>query len=147
MSRQIAALGSAIQHAIPPEFSRKWGMEFPLPTLLCAGYSVKLKYKQINKPVIFGQACGGALENSARVPKQCIRRQVYCGNKLRTGTFSSPRNGGTVGPAARGTRCSFPARVRIYCKQHSFMAYDHKSTRDLKRTTRQLYHLLLAIIT
>ena len=34
-------------HAMPPEFSRKWGTEntrFPLPTLLCAGYSVKLIY-------------------------------------------------------------------------------------------------------
>ena len=42
-----AALSSATQHAIPPEFGRKWGTEclntrFPLPTLLCAGYSVKL---------------------------------------------------------------------------------------------------------
>ena len=32
---------------MPPEFGRKWGTEclnakFPLPTLLCAGYSVKL---------------------------------------------------------------------------------------------------------
>ena len=47
MSRLSAALTSAIQHAMPPEFGRKWGTEclntrFPLPTLLCAGYSVKL---------------------------------------------------------------------------------------------------------
>ena len=46
MSRLNAALSSAIQHAMPPEFGRKWGTEclnisFPLPTLLCAGYSVK----------------------------------------------------------------------------------------------------------
>ena len=38
---------TATQNAIPPEFGRKWGTEclnnrFPLPTLLCAGYSVKL---------------------------------------------------------------------------------------------------------
>ena len=45
--RLSAALSSATQHAMPPEFGRKWGTEclntsFPLPTLLCAGYSVKL---------------------------------------------------------------------------------------------------------
>ena len=44
-----ASLSSATQHAMPPEFGRKWGTEclntgFPLPTLLCAGYSVKLIY-------------------------------------------------------------------------------------------------------
>ena len=43
------ALSSATQHAMHPEFGRKWGTEclntrFPLPTLLCAGYSVKLIY-------------------------------------------------------------------------------------------------------
>ena len=42
-----AALNSATQHAMPPEFCRKWGTEclntrLPLPTLLSAGYSVKL---------------------------------------------------------------------------------------------------------
>ena len=47
VSRQSTALGSATQHAMPPEFGRKWGTEclntrFPLPSLLCAGYSVKL---------------------------------------------------------------------------------------------------------
>ena len=40
-------LSSATQHAMPPEFDRKWGTEcrntrFPLFTLLCAEYSVKL---------------------------------------------------------------------------------------------------------
>ena len=43
-----AALSSATQHAIPPEFGRKWETEclntkYPLPIPLCAGYSVKLK--------------------------------------------------------------------------------------------------------
>ena len=43
------ALSSATQHAMPPEFGRKQGTEclntrFPLPTPLCAGYSVKLIY-------------------------------------------------------------------------------------------------------
>ena len=38
---------SATQHAMPPEFGGKWGTDclytrFPLPILLCAGYSVKL---------------------------------------------------------------------------------------------------------
>ena len=47
VSRLSSALSSATQHAMPPEFGRKWGTEclntrFPLPTLLCAGYSVKL---------------------------------------------------------------------------------------------------------
>ena len=46
MSRTSAALRSATQHAMPPEFSKKWGTEclntrFPLPTLQCTGYSVK----------------------------------------------------------------------------------------------------------
>ena len=40
---------SATQHAMPSEFGRKWGTEchntsFPLATLQCAGYSVKLIY-------------------------------------------------------------------------------------------------------
>ena len=51
MSRLSAALSSATQHAMPPEFGRKWGTEclntrFPLPTLLCAGNSVKLIKKK-----------------------------------------------------------------------------------------------------
>ena len=42
-----AGLNSATQHAMPPELGGKWGMKclntkFPLSTLLCAGYSVKL---------------------------------------------------------------------------------------------------------
>ena len=52
MSRISAALSSTTHHAIPPEFGRKWGTEclntrFPLPTLLCAGYRVKLIKKTI----------------------------------------------------------------------------------------------------
>ena len=47
VSRQSAALNSATQHIMPPEFGRKWRtvcfiIRFPLPTLLCAGCSVKL---------------------------------------------------------------------------------------------------------
>ena len=50
VSRLSAALSSATQHAMSSIFGRKWGTEclntwFPLPTLLCAGYSVKLKKK------------------------------------------------------------------------------------------------------
>ena len=46
-TRLKAALSSATQHTMPPEFGRKWGTEclntrFPLPTLVCAGYRVKL---------------------------------------------------------------------------------------------------------
>ena len=49
VSRQRAALSSATEHAIPPEFSGMWRTEclntrFHLPTLLYAGYSVKLIY-------------------------------------------------------------------------------------------------------
>ena len=44
--KQSATWSSATQHAMPPEFVRKWGTEclntrFPLPILLCAVYSVK----------------------------------------------------------------------------------------------------------
>ena len=49
MSRQIASLSSATQHAMPSKFGRKWGTKclntrFPLPTLLCAGYRGNLIY-------------------------------------------------------------------------------------------------------
>ena len=48
VSGQSSALSSATQHAMPPVFGGKWGTEFlntrfPLPNLLCAGYSEKLK--------------------------------------------------------------------------------------------------------
>ena len=47
VSRQSAALSSATQYLMLPELGEKWGTKclktsFPLPTLLCAGYSVKL---------------------------------------------------------------------------------------------------------
>ena len=47
VSRQNAELSSAIQHVMPTELGGKWKTEclktrFPLPTLLYAGYSVKL---------------------------------------------------------------------------------------------------------
>ena len=46
--QESAALTSANQNAMPPQIGGKWGTEclntrFPLPTLLFAGYSVKLK--------------------------------------------------------------------------------------------------------
>ena len=52
MSRLTAALSFATQHAMPPEFGRTWGtgclnIRFSLSTLLCAGYSVKLKKKLV----------------------------------------------------------------------------------------------------
>ena len=54
VSRLSAALSSATQHAMPPEFGREWGTEclntrFPLPTLLCPGYSVKLMNRIHNR--------------------------------------------------------------------------------------------------
>ena len=47
VSSQSAALSSVTQHAMPSEFSVKGetkclNSRFPLPTALCAGYSVKL---------------------------------------------------------------------------------------------------------
>ena len=53
MSKQRAALSSATQHTLPTEFGGKWGTEclntrLPLPTMLCAGYSVKLKKNYIS---------------------------------------------------------------------------------------------------
>ena len=47
VSRQSATFISTTQNSMPPEFDRKWGTKclntrFPLPTLLCSGYSVKL---------------------------------------------------------------------------------------------------------
>ena len=44
---ESAALSSAILYAMPPKLGGKWGTEclntrFPLPTLPCARYSVKL---------------------------------------------------------------------------------------------------------
>ena len=49
VTMQIAALSFATQHLMPPEFGGKWGTEcfntrFSLPTLLCAGYDVKIIY-------------------------------------------------------------------------------------------------------
>ena len=46
-------MNSTTKHAMRPEFDEKWRMEclniaFPLPTLLCAGYSVKLIICKIN---------------------------------------------------------------------------------------------------
>ena len=45
VSRLSAAFSSATQHAMPPEFGRKWETEclntrFSLPTMLCVGYSM-----------------------------------------------------------------------------------------------------------
>ena len=45
---ESVALSSTTQHIMPPEIGGKWGTEclntrFPLSTLLCTGYSVKLK--------------------------------------------------------------------------------------------------------
>ena len=47
--RQKRGASSATQHAMPPELGGEWETEclntrLPMPTLLCAGYSVKLIY-------------------------------------------------------------------------------------------------------
>ena len=46
---QTAMLSSTTPDAMPPKFIRKWEIissftKFPLPTLLCGGYNVKLEY-------------------------------------------------------------------------------------------------------
>ena len=53
-----AALSSATQNAMPPELGGKWGTEclntrFPLPTMLCAGYSVKLTFLFKKKHILW----------------------------------------------------------------------------------------------
>ena len=58
VSRQSATLSSATQHAMRPELGGNWGMEclntrFPLPTLLCVGYSVKLIYFIYKNNIIY----------------------------------------------------------------------------------------------
>ena len=54
VSRQSAALSSATQRLILPEFGEKWGSEclntrVPLHALLHTGYSVKLRKKTIDE--------------------------------------------------------------------------------------------------
>ena len=49
--RQSAALSSGTQHVTSPEFGGKWGTKclntgFPLPSLLCAGFIVKLIFNR-----------------------------------------------------------------------------------------------------
>ena len=51
-------LSSATQHAMSPEFVGKWGSQclntkFPLPTLLCAGNSVKLIFNRVISAACF----------------------------------------------------------------------------------------------
>ena len=65
VSRQSAALSSTTEHAMPPELDGKCGTEclntrFPLPTLLCAVYSVKLiKKNKANKFICFNALVSG----------------------------------------------------------------------------------------
>ena len=71
VSRLSAALSSATKHAMPPEFGRKWGTEclntrFPLPTLLCAGCSVKLIYMLY--------MCRGEWGSSSSVNRAILKR-------------------------------------------------------------------------
>ena len=54
VSRLSEALSSTTQHAVPPEIGRKWETEclntrFPMPTLLYAGYSVKLNIHNVEQ--------------------------------------------------------------------------------------------------
>ena len=57
VSRLTVALSSATQHAMCPEFGRKWETEclntrFPLPTEMYARYSVKLVYFDLINSII-----------------------------------------------------------------------------------------------
>ena len=90
VSRSSAALSSATQHAMPPEFGRKLGTEclntrFPLPNLLCAGYSVKLNiYIWIYK-FLFVFLCSG-VEVNGGVEFRHSRRNVITHFKWNRGT-------------------------------------------------------------
>ena len=107
MSRPSATLSSATQHAMPPEFSRKWGTEcfntrFPLPILLCAGYSVKLIKKEAKIVCVctyvlpsLGKWClGGDIEGSSLV--KFVESEGRCGGTAATagagGTADSPHH-------------------------------------------------------
>ena len=76
-----AALSSATQYAIPAEIGGKWGMEclntrFPLPTMLCAGYSMKLKKNKKymgNGSVLMGTEC---LKFLTLVPKMALEKEA-----------------------------------------------------------------------
>ena len=51
-------MSSTTQHTMPPEFDGRWGTmclntEFPLPTMLCAGYSVKLLLYYVQSTPLF----------------------------------------------------------------------------------------------
>ena len=51
-----ASSGAGAQN-VPPEIGGKWGTEclntrFPLPTLLCAGYCVKLKKTHVSQNIV-----------------------------------------------------------------------------------------------
>ena len=58
VSRLSAALSSATQHAMPPEFGRKWGTEylntrFPLTTLCTPVCGIQREAKQTNKHYLY----------------------------------------------------------------------------------------------
>ena len=116
VSRLSAALCSVAQHAMPPEFGRKWGTEclntrFPLPTLLCAGYSVKLILIYFN---FFAMVrCRG--KTRRRVPPlntQCLQNSVESGGQslLTLGSFCLPC-------CVRNTAWSWD--IRITHRQHT----------------------------
>ena len=100
MSRLSTALSSATQHAMPPEFGRKWETEclntrFTLPTLLCAGYSVKLIFiyeerieckisvngkilEQVNKVVYLG-----SMFSRDERYEMGVKGRISAGNKIK----------------------------------------------------------------
>ena len=105
VSRQNAALSSATQHAMPPEFGRKWGTEclntrFPLPfsatytaALLCAGYSVKLIWFDFFV-ILFGQAsCGAAAQCDCKTEWLWVRSPLDEMKYLLKFTFPFLRSG------------------------------------------------------
>ena len=132
VSRQSAALSSATQHAMPPESGRKWGtsvltLKFPLPTLLCAGYSVGLKFFLRTKQVY-----------SLFIYVSCIKKYLRILIRVRPAVSGSVIVlGSTLSFATQYVLCEFRRTQKtqyvdfslyhtIYCKNFKAKQYINK---------------------
>ena len=112
MSKQSAALSSATQYATPPELGGKWGTRclntrFPLPTLLCAGYSVKLKKKKFTKIIVNFSITHLPISTNYRIFTPNLKKYykyLFKSNKQQQLTFKDVghlaylQEGGALGP-------------------------------------------------
>ena len=85
---ESAALSSATQHVMPPEIGGKWGTEYlnnssPLPTLLCAGHSVKLNNNLTIRHCILSFLHPQHLQLHCTTMALCIYVNVNNKNKLK----------------------------------------------------------------